>query len=675
MPWNYRWRPYYRRRRRWRFYRRRPRATFRRRWRRRVRYPKRKLKRLKITQWQPSSIRKCKVKGLSCLFLCNANRLGHNLAMYNQSLVPEHLPGGGGFSIYQYTLDNLYTMHQYVRNWWTKSNKELPLVRFLYAKFTLYQSEDVDYVFRYQRHFPMTSGQLTYPSMQPSLLMMLNHSIIVPSKRTKRLRKGYKKITIKPPEVFSNKWYFQQKIATIPLLVTQTVACSLDHYYINTQGESNNVTINCLNTSLIQNRELGKNSPYPIRYDGTQSVWLWASDHAGDDTTQPKLKTLTLLAYTNKYYPGFSYEHALKQPQKPTNWKAYVDNIAQWGGNPFHSDYLNPKSHELYTLYHSRGKWEDVLKPNGATSDDTAEKPATGLTKIHNPLIIPCRYNPNTDKGDTNSTYLLKNFQHEWGWEPYPDNKLQLTGFPLWINWWGFIDFQKQQHVLTGIDTKTIMVTKTNQLHPIYDAQLPVFVPINRDYIEGKSPYETDVNPADYNRWFPMVQYQENAINDLLKSGPGTAKVEPKTTVEAKCKYEFVFKFGGNPAPMVELKDPTEQPYFPIPNNIIDTTSLQDPTTPSELFLYNFDERRGIITKNAATRISKDWQTKKTLFTDGGATPTAPPIQQKQQTLSEETSDSEKEDETLFEEFLRQRYKQQQLKHRIKELLQKMKDS
>lgn len=616
---------------------------------------------------------------MACLFLCNANRLGNNLAIYNQSIVPEHLPGGGGFSIYQYTLDNLYTMHQYVRNWWTQSNKDLPLVRYLYAKFKLYQSEETDYIFQYQRHYPMTSGKLTYPSMQPSLLMMLNRTIMVPSLKTKRLKKGYKTVKIKPPEIMSNKWFFQQKIATTPLLTTHTVAASFTHYYINPNAVSNNVTINCLNTALIQNREFGKTEPYPIRYQGTQSVYLWASDYEGTEDTHPKIKSLTLLAYTKKYYPGHSYETAKKlQHEGVTSFKDYYKNITKYIGNPFHTDYLHENSHEHYTLYQSVGSYLSVLNPKNkqadTLTDSDADQEANNLIKILNPLIIPCRYNPNTDKGDTNDTYLLKNYQHEWGWDPYADNKLQIDGFPLWINWWGFLDFQKHQHVLTNIDTSTIMVTKSSQLHPIYDAQLPVFVPLCYDFIHGKSPYESEINPLDINRWYPMVQYQEPEINNLLKCGPATAKVDPQKTVEAKCEYMFVFKFGGNPAPMVDVKDPTVQPSFPIPNNMLQTTSLQDPSTPPELFLYNFDERHGYITKKATKRIQKDYETKKNIFTTTGAAPEAPAIHQTHQTSSDETSESEKEEETCFQQLIRHRRKQHLLKYRIKQLLKKMND-
>ncbi len=130
-----------------------------------------------------------------------------------------------------------------------------------------------------------------------------------------------------------------------------------------------------------------------------------------------------------------------------------------------------------------------------------------------------------------------------------------------------------------------------------------------------------------------------------------------KKTVEAKCEYCFYFKFGGNPAPMVTVKNPREQPQFPIPSNFQQTNSLQDPKTPIEAFLYNFDERRHLITKTSAERISKYPESKDYLFTD--ATPTRLTTIQatSPQTSEHETSDSEKEEETLLKQLLKQRKK------------------
>ncbi len=120
---------------------------------------------------------------------------------------------------------------------------------------------------------------------------------------------------------------------------------------------------------------------------------------------------------------------------------------------------------------------------------------------------------------------------------------------------------------------------------------------------------------------------------------------------------------------MVHVRDPTDQPTFPIPNQFLETTSLQDPTTPAELYLYNFDQRRHFLTEPATKRIKKDWQTKQTVFTDGTTTPGPPAIHQTPQTSEDETSDSEKEEATLFQQLLKQRKRQHRLKQRIKQLL------
>nr|UGV35109.1 MAG: ORF1 [TTV-like mini virus] len=677
MPWRWRqyWRNPWRRRRRWRTFRWRPRKVIRRRRRYRVRKSKRKLKRLTLHQWQPSSIRLCKIKGLMCLFQCNPFRLGNNIALYNQSIVPPHLPGGGGFSVYQYTLHNLYTMHQYVRNWWTSSNVNLPLVRYVKCIFKIYQSKNVDIVFRYFRHFPMESTNLTYPSVQPSVMMMLKNSVLIPSKETKRLRKGYKKIIIRPPEIMTNKWYFQQKIANIPLLITHCTAASFDNYYIDSNNLSTNVTIQCLNSQLIQNRNFGTNAPYPIRVLGTQDIWLIASDDVLiTETDQPTYMSLTLLADAKNYTEGHSYNSAQTQatPLRPKDWKTYCENIAQYMGNPFHENYLNyDKTHHI-TLFQYQGTIQTLFDKTKHVTTSTKVDSTIPLTKIIAPLLIPCRYNPNTDNGSTNITYILPNNKGQHGWDPPQDKRFELSGFPLYINLFGYLDFQKKQHLMHNIDTTAIVVIQSTAIHPIYDTQLKYFIPLSYDFTLGHSPFESDLNPIDEKRWYLMAQYQEPALNVIISCGPGTAKIPPKQSVEAKCEYTFIFKFGGNPAPMVQLTDPDNQPQYPIPNNVISTNSLQDPTTPAELFLYNFDERRQIITKAATERITKDWGLTKTLFSDATTTPAAPAVLQTHQTSEDETSDEEKQEKTLFQQLLRHREKQHKLKYRIKQILNKM---
>lgn len=658
MPWRRR-RRWYPRRRRWRFYYRRPRKTFRRRYYNRVRKPF-KLKRLRLLQWQPRSIRKCRISGLLCLFQCNKYRIGNNYILYQNSIIPELTPGGGGFSIQQISLQSLYLEHQHVNNWWTQPNTNLPLVRYIKCKLKLYQSEDVDYVFTYQRNYPMSSTQLSYPSAQPSVMMLLNKTIKIPSKRTQKWKKPYKRITIPPPELLTNKWFFQKSLANTPLVLFTAAAASFDHYYIQTDSQSDNTTVPCINTNLFQNRQWGQNDLYHIKMIGDKKIYLWATwAHLETETSLPLGKQMILLANGKTYTPGTDFEH-IPQTSTEKKWADYKTRIHLHTGNPFYTDYLTQQEHESCTFYQSTEDPSTAL-PSSESSPIETNK----FTKIHNPLIYYCRYNPNNDKGDSNKTYLLKNYQHEHGWDPYNNPKLELSGFPLYINWWGFLDFQRKQHELTNIDTSTIMVTTTNQLHP----ELPAYVPIGHDFITGRSPFESNVNPQDSNRWYPQVQFQEQTVNILLKCGPGTPKFNGKVTVEAKLKYDFYFKFGGDPAPMVDVTNPTQQPQYPIPNNGLQTTSLQDPTTPPELFLYNFDQRRDYLTNKATKRINKDWQTKDTVFSTTGTSYFAPEIQQTQQTSDQETSDSEKEEETLLEQLQQQQRRQRRIKHRIKRLL------
>ncbi len=105
--------------------------------------------------------------------------------MYEQSIVPQHMPGGGGFSVMKQSLESMYEYHQLCTNWWTNSNENLPLCRYTGTTLYLYYSENIDYAFRYQTDYPMNSGKLTYCSLQPSIMMMMHDTILMPSKRTR----------------------------------------------------------------------------------------------------------------------------------------------------------------------------------------------------------------------------------------------------------------------------------------------------------------------------------------------------------------------------------------------------------------------------------------------------------------------------------------------------------
>nr|UGV34791.1 MAG: ORF1 [TTV-like mini virus] len=641
MPWyNYRRQRY---RRPWRRFWKRSRRPIRRRWRYRPYWVrktfKKKLKKITLSQWQPKTIHKTRIKGFLCLFECNAYRIGHNYEMYENSWVPEHLPGGGGFSIKNISLNTLYDEHKHVNNYWTKGNDNLPLVKYHGLTVKLYPSEDVDYCFGYKNCGALTSSQLQYNGLQPSVFMMNKYSIKVPSKKTKRLRRGYKKIKISPPAMMRNQWYFMADICNIPLVQFQTVACSFDHYYIATNSMSTNVSIHTLNTTLLQNRDF-KNytTGYYARTEGTRKVYLYASQIENQNEITPE--DIVYLGNTKLREPGVDKKNSHASDYDLTNPK--------WWGNPFHPDYITNHV-QVYQSFDSPTQIKTKTKP-------------LELTKVN--ITRTLRYNPKKDPGKAqdilNKSYFLTNEGTGHGWDPPSKEELINEGFPLYILLFGFEDWQKKLGTIHHIDTSYMLVLNTHTTTPTQD----FIVPLDDSFIHGNSPFEENFNPLDYDRWYPSTQYQQQSINDILSCGPGTPKIIPKNSVEAKCEYIFHLKFGGCPAPMSIVENPADQPKFPVPNNMYENTSLQSPALPISEFLYNFDERKGLLTKTATKRITKDQSLEQYLFTDGTAeSPFSAPPGQKE--TPETDSEEEKEETSLIELLNLQYNKQQRLRQRI----------
>nr|UGV34433.1 MAG: ORF1 [TTV-like mini virus]UGV34446.1 MAG: ORF1 [TTV-like mini virus]UGV34500.1 MAG: ORF1 [TTV-like mini virus]UGV34534.1 MAG: ORF1 [TTV-like mini virus]UGV34885.1 MAG: ORF1 [TTV-like mini virus] len=663
MPWNYWYRPYWGRRRRRRYWRRRARSTFFRKPRRRRVRIHRKLKKITVKEWQPKVIRRCNIRGLICLCAVNKNRLGNNYIMYESSITPEFQPGNGGFSVMKYSLETLYDMHEQCRNWWSNTNDNLPLCRYTGCKIKIYQAEKVDIIFRYDNTLPMTSNQLTYPSLQPSISMMLPNSIIIPSKRSLKRKKPYVTLRIDPPPQFQTKWYFQKDMYKIPLLTTFTTAASLDNYYISSQAESNSISLESLNTTLFQNRNWANvpSTGYAAQINGTINTYLYATDAEGT----PQIGQMIALANTKTHTAGRSFLDP-HQPEK--NWSTFKANSTNSWGNPFHEDYLNrDRSH--MRLFKST-KDPKTAFSLFSTGTETITQQGGIFTELQEGFTFGFRYNPYKDTGKSNTgnlnkVYLLSNNKQEHGWAEPNTPDLILEGFPLWIALFGFLDFQKRLQKITGIDNQYMLVIDTKALSPQYHNPI---VLIDGYFKSGNSPYLKGIHHTDMQRWYLQTQYQTETINNIILSGPGSAKLEGYNSAEIKAKYNFYFKFGGNPGKIHKVENPADQPIYPIPRNQQQTTSLQPPDQPIEYYLSQYDERRGLLTSTAAKRIKQDKDIEKTLLSFAGHSSKEVPIET-QQTSDSETSDSEKEEETLILQLQQQLKRQRLLKRRILKLV------
>lgn len=566
---------------------------------------------------------------------------------------PEKLPSGGLFAIKNFHLDGLYAEHQYCRNFWTKSNNQLPLVRYLGCQIKFYHSENIDYIASWDTTLPLHSNLDMYETMQPSIHLMVKHKKIITKKRPNQ--KPYTKVFIKPPSPLQNKWYFQADICKTPLLQIRASATNLDEYYINYKNVSTTLTITYLNTGLIENTcfKFNDTSGYYCRkVTNTETkVYLYTTTNNQPIQNNTLIKNLIFLGQTQKNQPGQGFQKG----REPTFLENYTRD--KWG-NPFYYKYLKKEA----LIYFTTETVANIAKLY-TSETSTLEQIATQFTITH--IIDAIRYNPFRDEANKNSIYLKSVKEYTTKWKPPESPDLIQTNLPLWLLTFGFTDYQKKLKKAKDIDTDYMVVLTSNIESPSLEKIYPV---VDITWIQGKSPFENEANPQDNERWWPCTQFQQITLNNIALSGPGSIKTPPLQAVQAKIGYKFFFKWGGTLPEPEGITNPEDQEHYHLPTKNSTTNSLQSPATRPETILHCFDKRRDYYTQKALERICKDSPTKKSFITDG--TTLQPVLQARtEETPESSTSEEEEETETLLYKLQQQRRKHKQLKQRIMEHL------
>nr|UGV39033.1 MAG: ORF1 [TTV-like mini virus] len=653
--WRRPWRRWYHRRRFRRRYSRRP---FRRRfWRRQWVRKKRKLPKIKISEWQPTKIVKSKVKGIYPCFIANHKRLSNNFVQWIDSTTAHLMPGGGGFGIIQFTLNGLYELFCKAQNWWTKSNCGLPLVRFQGTTLKFWAAENYDYVVQIQRCYPMCCTDLMYMSCQPFIMMMTKNTIFVPCTKKRPRAKPYKKIFVRPPAQMKTEWYFQSQLAKTGLIIIRTAACSLDRIYTGSTASSTTIGLVSLHTTTFQYHNW-KNYPPTTGYKPQEKIWFYGTLNGESDPENEKQKNLIYLGGTGPLTQG-------EPISNESNLATYFNNNKKWG-NIFDPHYLYGSSQVFITNKTNNEIKQELLKNNNLDKTVKNQEPRL-FTPRTLPLLVECRYNPLADKGKGNKIYLISITSDVETWHEPKNQKLMRKDAPLWILTWGWFDWQTKLAEVHRIETEYLTVIESPYITPFL--KYYVFLDNNFYTWPPLSPYGTELNAADRQNFFPKNNFQVQSINEIASCGPGVIKLNKDQSAEAHFNYKLHFKFGGCPAPMETICNPIEEAVYPIPNSKYQTTSLQSPTTPLSTYLYDFDERRQQITQRAAKRIKKDSETEHDIFQITGTTTMDLPASH-QKTSQETTSESEESEEEIQQQLLNLRRKQLKLKRRILTLLQ-----
>nr|UGV35132.1 MAG: ORF1 [TTV-like mini virus] len=645
--WPWRTRKTFRRRQRWRRYRRR-RNYNRRYWVRRRRH--KKLTKINVREYQPASIRKCNIIGDMCLFQGSPERLCFNYTQYMHSFVPDYEPGGGGYCVVVESLSSLWEDFQKLRNTWTTSNAGLPLVRYLGCTFTFFQSQYTDYCVEIDTCYPMKDFQYTHADISPSRILQKRKIIRVPSLETRKKRKPYKKVRVKPPSQLQTKWYFQKDICSFPLVMIKATAVDFRYPFGAPQWQSNNITLTCLNPQLFYRHDFSQFSA-TTGYFPRPSTYLYAYH----STQHPPPQTITTTTSTKLIYLGNTKQYTTGTEKTLTELK--TSKVTDWG-NPFHDHYLSGDETAIYTA--------DV-PPSQIEADGTNK---TTFTLLAQPLLLKYRYNPEKDTGQNNKIYLIPNF-HDYGWDAPAQPNIVFEGFPLYNLLFGYTDWQEKVHEVQNIFNSYILVINTDFIN---EKQAHV-IPFDNFFLTGHSPYRDDYQEqqipprSDYDEqnWYPKLRFQTKTINTICQTAPGAFRSHYKNYVQAKMHYNFHFKWGGCPKTLEKPYDPCSQPDWNIPRNFTSGLQIQNPAQAPETVLQKFDWRRDYVKQTAIKRIQEHTPITETLQLSTDSQRNVPAGHRTPQTeTSSESETSEEETETPIQtQILKLKLQQHKLKQRL----------
>nr|UHK04085.1 MAG: ORF1 [Torque teno midi virus]UHK04092.1 MAG: ORF1 [Torque teno midi virus]UHK04102.1 MAG: ORF1 [Torque teno midi virus]UHK04113.1 MAG: ORF1 [Torque teno midi virus] len=648
--WNRR-RPLFKRKRRyWRTTRRRPyrrsyRRTHRRRRRRRAKVRRKKPK-LILKQWQPETIRKCKIIGLTCNCL---GAQGRQFACYTDNRfqwVPPATPGGGGFGYEKYSLYYLYTENLRGNNVWTTSNNYLDLCRYTGCKIIFYRHPTISFVVQYSRTLPMIIDKYSYSDSHPYKLLQSKHHRVIPSLDYKPYGKRKVKIKIKPPRQMSTKWFFQENFADQPLLTIISAACDLKYAYQGCCNSNNLVTMFSLNLQYYQFPGWGNAAPNPSTY-GT--VW-YIPYHGADSKTKME---------------GYNIDGKKVTGQVQLT----VDPLTS---SKYHS-----------TINKETGWFQPNILSIIVTTSGSSSQVA--------PLKVQ-RYNPSIDTGDGNQIWLqsvLKLGNYD---PPTTDTILIAESEPLWRLLWGFLDWvQKNKHDTTFLKSY-FLVIKSSAIEP-HTGQDKYHIPIDANFLRGKGPYGEQLTPDMIAKWYPRIEHQQETINAIVSTGPYVPKLNDQrnSTWELKSKYFFYFKWGGPEQPLPETTNPKTQGKYDVPDKLQELQIANPKKQEASKILHSWDWRRGFITKKAVKRIYEDSEadTTNTTISDSSRQHkkiryqgNSVPVHQEDQkeiescllSLFEEDSSPQEETQEIQQLIQHQKLKQQQLKLNMLKLISDLKN-
>nr|UGV44827.1 MAG: ORF1 [Torque teno virus] len=615
-----------RRRRAWRRGRRK-RRTFKRRRRRKGRRHRAKLI---IRQWQPEIVRKCLIIGYFPMIICGQGRWSENYSSHLEDRVVKQA-FGGGHATTRWSLKVLYEENLRHLNFWTWTNRDLELTRYLRVTWTFYRHQDVDFIVYFNRKSPMGGNIYTAPMMHPGALMLSKHKILVKSYKTKPKGRPTVKVTIKPPTLLVDKWYFQKDICDMTLLNLNAVAADLRFPFCSPQTDNPCISFLILSTVYNNFLSIAPDDLSPVTSDGKDyyKKFLDAAFKKPRDFNAVN----TFRTQSNFSHPQLTLPNAASN----TSQEQYFNTLDGYWGDPIYArDNTNVQPTQTLescksiiqqnmTNWHKKVSTEGISKLHHSvfahnvgifsSSYLCAGRLANEISGLYTDII----YNPYTDKGKGNMLWVdycqkKDNLYNE------RQSKCLIANLPLWMACNGYIDWVKKETDNWVINTQARVLMVCPYTYPkMYREDNPLFgfVPYSYNFGDGKMPNGSTYIPFLYrNKWYPIILHQQAVLEDIARSGPFSLKQQiPSATLTAK--YKFKFLFGGNPTSEQVVRDPCTQPTFELPGASTQPPRIQvtDPKLLGPHYsFHSWDLRRGYYSTKSIKRMSEHEEPSEFIF-------------------------------------------------------------
>nr|UHM27184.1 MAG: ORF1 [Torque teno midi virus] len=630
----YRRRRWPRRRRRTLYKRRRTRRANRRRRRRKYKV-KRKKKQIIVRQWQPQSIRKCKITGIEPLVVGAEGAQIDCYTLTKTDYVPPKVPWGGGFGIENFSLKYLYSEYSYHNNYWTSSNSQKDLCRYMGCKITVFRHDYIDFILSYDTQPPHVLNKYTFPACHPHQQLLQKHHKIILSKLSNPNGKYHKTFRIRPPKQMLSKWFFTKAFAPHSLVVLKVAAANFRHANLSGKNTNMLVSLHSLNLSFYKN-----------------------PDWAQQKTSGPYMPYNQI--QNNLQYVVVINKVETQKTMSLTSTSSYSDSI------DYDKGWFNPMFLQAKYI--------------GTKGSPTATH-----------QIIAARYNPNIDDGVGNQIYCVSTLASTYD-PPRTDKQLLIEGLPLWLGLYGYYSFVKAVKTEDFLKAHVIVLSSKSLYCYPEIGSCTRYVFIDFDYITGKKPYDQVITTQQKKLWYPDMHWQKKSMNAIVESGPFIPKLSEETysTWEINSRYSFYFKWGGAQTDEPNIKNPEELPTYDVPDSMPKAIQIVNPEKQApETILHPWDYRRGFIKEKALKRMCTNLETDSEFQYSPETTPkkkqrmqaTLPNPQQENQeikscllSLCEENTWQEAKEGNLQQLIQQQQQQQQKVKYNMLKLLIDLKE-